>query len=360
MEQSKNRRTISGILVSAILILAVFTIVSEAVANHASPLVVDADGFVTIESSQANCDAEQVPANAVDGTTTFSSIQDAINIVGPHFIIVCPGTYGALTITENEKIYGFPGAIIDALGISTAVVINGVNSGCTGTDRMIIDGFEITNGAPNGITVTSVSCRVFIYDNDIHDNAMRGIFFETTDHSWIHNNAIHDNVEGIRLENNSNDNFIGSNRIFDHNDDNTERGIIIDETNTPPTSIRNLITQNKLTNNYIGVCLCGDPGASSNTMRGNTATGSGSGALDGAAYLVLGDSNKLTSNKGNNNVAVGFEAGPASSGNIFKKNTANNNGGIGFRDDPTPANTYTGNKCSGNGVDNSDPDLLCT
>ncbi|MGH9922860.1 MAG: hypothetical protein ACRD38_08925, partial [Nitrososphaerales archaeon] len=180
MEHSKNRQTITGLLVSTVLVFAMFTILGEAVASHASPLVVDADGEASIDSSsQADCDSD-TPEGGF-GVTTFDSIQAAIDYedspgVGEsHFIIVCPGEYPEIVINSDDgfdKIYGIPGAVIDEDDDgddgAPAVEINGVNTSCTDPDRVILDGFEIKNGS-QGIVVFD-SCRVFIQDNDVHAN----------------------------------------------------------------------------------------------------------------------------------------------------------------------------------------------
>ena len=405
MESSKNRLTIGGILVSTVLVFAMFTVLEEAIGIHGpTVLVVDADGFASLDqSSQPDCNGT-TSAAADPNDAIYSSIQDAVNAPGPHFIIVCPGTYGSLSIGDTERIYGLSGAIIDGGGVAaSAVSISGVNTVCGSPDRTVIDGFEITGATGNGITVAD-SCRVFIQDNDIHDNDVRGILFGRGDHSWIDNNEIHDNPEGIELGENSNDNFIGHNRIHD----NTGFGIEINENFTPPTSIRNLISQNTFTDNgEWAICLCGGSGATSNKVVGNKATGNGAagGAFaGGGAYLVIGTSNTLRSNTAKSNTGTafklevfgpvtsmfntltknraisttgdgfvvlgdtntftknlarintldGFEATVASSGNTFKENTADTNGGEGFRDDGT-ANVFMGNICI---ADGSTPDGL--
>jgi len=383
MEHSKNRQTITGILVSMILIFATFTILGEAVASHASPLVVDDDGEASVDSSsQADCDSD----TTVNGSTTFDSIQAAIDYdVGgeSHFIIVCPGEYSEIVIESDDgfdKIYGFPGAIIDEdddgdNGVD-AVEINGV---CSSTDRLILDGFEIKNGE-DGVDVED-SCRVFIQDNNIHDNTDDGVKFQNTDDSWIHRNEVHLNGdEGIELEDNSNNNFIGSNRVHD----NVASGIRIDEDDDPPTSINNVIAQNIVENNGDwGICLCGSEGASNNKARGNRAIGNGADVTIGGSgnYKVEGTGNILTSNKALSTIdgRDGFRidgsgntlkqnlakenggAGPAgegfqvtATGNTLTKNKAIENAGFGIQDDTAGAgtagtgNTYTLNTCDDN------------
>lgn len=334
MEHSKNRRTIPGILVSMVLIFATFTILGEAVASHASPLVVDADGEASIDSSsQANCDGD-IEADADPDDAIYATIQEAIDYdVGgeSHFIIVCPGEYSEILIESDDgfdKIYGIPGAIIDEDedgddGVD-AVEINGV---CSSTDRMILDGFEIRNGE-DGVDVED-SCRVFIQDNNIHDNTDDGVKFQNTDDSWNHRNEIHLNGDdGIELEDNSNNNFVGGNRAHD----NVASGIRIDEDFDPPTSIMNVIAQNIIEDNGDwGVCLCGTEGASNNKVRGNRATGNGANVLvaESGNYVVEGTGNILTNNKAFSTIAnrEGFRI--EGSDNTLKQNFAKENGGVG-------------------------------
>jgi len=252
MELAKNRVTITGILVFATLTAGIFTLIEQAAATHGPTLlVVDVDGMVAIVSSQPDCGA----TTSVDNITTFSSIQAAIDVAGGHTIIVCPGTYSAITVDSTdgiEKIYGLSGAIIDGGGAET-VFIDGVNTGCVSPDRTVIHGFTIRGAITNNGVRVEDSCRIFVQFNtigDIADPNARGILFQNTDHSWIEKNTVRNSTleEGIKLELGSSNNAILGNTVFN----NEGQGIEITS-----SSSDNLLTQNVVRDNGAG---SGEPG----------------------------------------------------------------------------------------------------
>jgi len=119
------------------------------------------------------------------------------------------------------------------------------------------------------------------------------------------------------------------------------------------SSSGNTLTGNTAKSNYWGFFLYGSP---TNTFTGNTANSNLWGF-----YLLSSSGNTLTGNTANKNKNDGFYLDPSSSSNIITTNTANTNTTYGYYDDSTSsspgvphwdtANSYTGDKGSGNGSD---------
>jgi parallel beta-helix repeat protein len=124
-------------------------------------------------------------------------------------------------------------------------------------------------------------------------------------------------------------------------------------------SSSNTLTSNTAkSNGYDGFWLFSS--SNQNTLTSNTATGNAASGFD----FESTSSNTLTGNTAKSNKGDGFYMDSATSGNTLTSNVANSNHGYGYADYSTgsgtagTANTYTGNKATGNVLGASKPSGL--
>jgi len=208
---------------------------------------------------------------------------------------------------------------------------------------------NVHDNSEDGFLVSS-SRRVFIFNGESTDNGKNGIVFEGVRGGIIQTMVIGGNSEdGISLQGAVN------NRIrFLSSNDNGDDGISLDS-----LSIRNRVTNNNFVlNGGNGIHI---DGGNSNTVSNNASTDNTGDGL----RLAGGNSNTIINNFFNSNAQDGFFAANAANKNTVKNNVANSNSDDGFNDAKLPNkdvrlfNKYSGNTCSGNGDNDSEPAGLC-
>ena len=235
---------------------------------------------------------------------------------------------GERLILEND--------ILDNDGNCLAITHNNVTLDCKG---FMIDGIGNTG---SGVFVTGN--KVTIKNCTITDFLV-GINLNGSEDSRITGNQATSNDWGIRLQNQSNGNFIVANNF----DNNESVGIDIQGS-------QNRVSRNTAdSNGGTGIFLNGEL-ADNNTITANTANGNTNNGLE----IQRGDSNKISRNIFNNNSDGILVADTFTQFNEISANTTNNNADVGIDAGSVGDNQYTRNNCSGNGDSGSEPTGLCS
>lgn len=249
------------------------------------------------------------------------------------------GEVGHATVSGNI-IGGYQkaGIVVDGAG-STATVLRNTVTGSVRTDPMhpVPYGIQVSRGALAQVT----SNKVF---NNGHTNgaalSVGILLFEAASAVEVIGNVAKGNDTGICVKQ-TNAATLEHNRVLDSVFD----GISLANQDPAKTTDGHTVRRNQARGNGEGITVFS---SNDNLFEKNVANGN-----NGAGFLVSCDD------------AGSGCTSPHSANNQFKMNVANNNGIEGYLDESSgggtagTANLYTGNKCSGNGIEGSNPDGLC-
>ncbi|MCL4343641.1 MAG: right-handed parallel beta-helix repeat-containing protein [Thaumarchaeota archaeon] len=234
--------------------------------------------------------------------TPYSTIQYAVQVAPPHAVIIVePGTYNEMVnITKTltvESLSGIPGnTIINAMGQVFGILVQGHSASGT-----IISGLTIENAGSHGVFIVDSSNVIIEYNVLTHDglnSTLTNIIPEdkaielvgTSNSTVVDNIVINDLGGGIGVSDNGpiNPGYIGSgmpsvaydNVISGNSIINTIGGcgIVISSYNAGEGVIGNIVTNNKLVNDFSSIIVAADTpntAAINNTVSYNTVLNTG-------------------------------------------------------------------------------------
>ena len=329
-----------GFALKLLLILGLFFQISSARAAIGITYYVD--------NTNAACDdngAGTLPQQPFCKITTGASVAFAGDTVR-----VLAGTY-AETVKPNSGTSGspvtfsaVPGVTVKGNGQATGGggfrLYKCIDTVCTGTSYVVIDGFTVTGTADHGIYANGAH-NLIIRNNHVslsgdQTNNRCGIYLTgTTDSTVTGNTTDHNSLDGIRLVNASSNNTVSNNVSFANatgGPSRTSEGINIITNSTGNTIIHNITYANEDS----GLNLY--TGSGTNLVIGNVSYGNGDHGIDNNAA----PNNMIIGNTVQGNVTSGINLENSAVNATVMNNIVVDNGWNYLVGDPNPGGVPDG------------------